>query len=354
MSSTLQGHALGRDEPSTAEAAEHGSPPPADVRLSVVVPTCGRPELLMRALQALVAQTLPREAYEIVVVDDGRCDWTRTLVQTLAQQQPATHLRYLRPPRARGGPAAARNLGWRAARGEIVAFTDDDTVPMSDWLARGDAAMAAAPQAAALAGRVVVPLGPGAPTDHERMTQGLERTRFVTANAFVRRPALQKVQGFDERFTRPWREDSDLQYRLEAEAGHVGRCEDAVVVHPVRPERWGLSLRQQRHAFFEALLYAKHPRRYAAEVGGPPWHYYAIVALALGGLVLWGFDVVGSAVVCALLAGTLVLRFALQRLRGTSRAPRHVLEMLATSAVIPFLSVWWRLRGALHFRVPFL
>lgn len=354
MSTTLHGHALGHDDAGTAHAAEATPPPAGDVRLSVVVPTCGRPELLMRGLQALAAQTLPRGAYEIVVVDDGRCDWTRTLVQALAQKEAGLNLRYLRPPVARGGPAAARNLGWRAARGELVAFTDDDTVPMADWLARGDAAMAAAPQAAALAGRVVVPLGPGAPTDHERMTQGLERTRFVTANAFVRKRALQLVQGFDERFTRPWREDSDLQYRLEDEAGAVGRCEEAVVVHPVRPERWGLSLRQQKHAFFEALLYAKHPRRYAADVGAPPWHYYAIVALATGAAVLFVLDIMGSAVICAALAAALVLRFAARRLRGTSHAPGHVLEMFVTSALIPFLSVWWRLRGAVHFRVPFL
>lgn len=336
------------------EATAAAAPPAGDVRISVVVPTCGRPELLMRGLQALAAQTLPRKAYEIVVVDDGRCDWTRTLVQALAQQEAGLNLRYLRPPLARGGPAAARNLGWHAARGELVAFTDDDTVPAADWLAHGEAAMQAAPQAAALAGRVVVPRGAGAPTDHERMTQGLERTAFVTANAFVRRCALQQVQGFDERFTRPWREDSDLQWRLQAEAGTVGRCEEAVVVHPVRPERWGLSLRQQKNAFFEALLYAKHPRRYAAEVGGPPWHYHATVVLTAAALVLWGLGIGGSAVVCAVLALALVLRFAARRLRGSSHTPAHVAEMLLTSALIPFLSVGWRLRGALHFRVPFL
>ncbi|MDM7914968.1 MAG: hypothetical protein QUU85_06835, partial [Candidatus Eisenbacteria bacterium] len=50
----------------------------------------------------------------------------------------------------------------------------------------------------------------------------------------------------------------------------------------------------------------------------------------------------------------LTAEFAVRRLRRTSRAPRHVVEMIVTSAVIPFLSVYWRLRGAIRFRVFFL
>lgn len=323
------------------------------MKASVVVPTCGRPELLLRCLQALRAQTQAAEDYEIVVVDDGRSEVTRRLVTSLADEREHPRLRYLRPTGARG-PAAARNAGWHAALGDVIAFTDDDTVPLEDWLAEGLQAMERE-RCAALAGRVVVPLGPEPPTDHARMTQGLERTEFVTANAFVRRPALQAVHGFDERFTRAWREDSDLQFRLQDRAGPVGRVESAIVVHPVRRERWGVSLRQQKNAFFEALLYAKHPRRYRERAGLPaPWDYYAIVLLSFATPALLAAGVAGSAAISALLALSLVLRFAWRRLRGTSHEAAHVIEMLATSALIPFLSVWWRLRGAWHFRVPFL
>lgn len=323
------------------------------MRLSVVVPTCGRPELLVRCLHGVCSQTLAADAYEVIVVDDGRSEATRRLVSTMAEDFEHPRLRYVRPGGPRG-PAAARNAGWRAAHGEVIAFTDDDTVPLEDWLAQGLAAMERG-RWAALAGRVVVPLDAGAPTDHARMTQGLERTEFVTANAFVQRDALLRVHGFDERFTRAWREDSDLQFRLQDEAGPVGRVETAVVLHPVRRERWGVSLRQQRNAFFEALLYAKHPRRYRRQAGlPPPWDFYAIVGLGLAVPGLLAAGVPGSAAICALLALALVLRFAWRRLRGTSHAPGHVAEMLATSALIPFLSVFWRLRGAWHFRVPFL
>ncbi|TMG77552.1 MAG: glycosyltransferase, partial [Betaproteobacteria bacterium] len=152
--------------------------------VAVVVPTCGRPDLLRRCVAALEAQSLAADAYEIIVVDD-----------TLARR----------------GPAATRNIGWRRAKAPIVAFTDDDTVPDADWLARGLAAFE--PGVDAVAGRIVMPL-PATPTDYERNEQGLERAEFVTANCFVRRAVLQRLGGFDESFRLPWREDSDLHFRL--------------------------------------------------------------------------------------------------------------------------------------------
>lgn len=324
-------------------------------RVSVVIPTCGRPELLGRCLFALAAQTLPRSEFEIIVVDDGHSALTQRLVATIAAESRGLALRCVRPERGRG-PAVARNAGWRVARGELIAFTDDDTVPQPGWLAAGETALRAGGWSA-LAGRVEVPRPPdadAAPTDHELMTRGLEQGSFVTANAFVWRRALQRLGGFDERFARAWREDSDLEYRLLDQIGPVGRVEEAVVLHPVRPERWGVSLRQQKNAFYEALLYRKHPGRYrSAPDGAPPWGHYGIVALTLAAVALGLAGIPGSAAVALLLALVLTGRFAWRRLRGTSRRAGHVLEMLATSPLIPFLSVYWRLRGAWRWRVLF-
>lgn len=342
--------------PSEHRGVQHEGNSGSPLRVSVVIPTYRRPELLQRCVAALQAQRFDDHAFEIIVVDDGRDDATRDAVADMARPEgPAVH--YLRAASGRG-PAVARNAGWRAARAPLVAFTDDDTVPDPGWLAAGVAALQAQPGWAGLAGRVVVPLarGPAArPTDHERMTQGLEAAEFVTANAFVRRSALERIGGFDERFARAWREDSDLQFRLIDQAGPVGRCEAAVVCHPVRAERWGVCLRQQRNTFFDALLYKKHPRLYRQRIRPvPPWDYYVIVALVLAAPLLAAIGRAVPAAAALLLAGLLVAGLALRRLRHTDRSPRHVAEMLATSALIPFLSVYWRLRGALRFRVLFL
>jgi glycosyltransferase involved in cell wall biosynthesis len=324
-------------------------------RISVVIATRGRPELLRRCLSALLGQDIEAQAYEVVVVDDGPSEETRLVVENLAPAAGVPRLRYL-VPKYGHGPAVARNAGWRAAYGDLIAFTDDDTIPEPNWLAEGAGALEAGQ--VAVAGRIRVPplAGPGElPTDHELMTRGLESVAFATANAFVRRAALQAIGGFDECFERAWREDSDLQFRLERDVGPVGRCPEAVVAHPVRPEPWGVCLRQQRNTYFEPLLYKKHPRLYRERIRrSPPWNYYYIVGLSLAALVLRIAGVTGSALIALLLAVLLILQLTVRRLRHTSRSPAHVLEMLVTSAIIPFLSVYWRIRGALKFRVWYL
>ncbi|WP_343606316.1 glycosyltransferase [Roseateles sp.] len=355
----------------------------ATLDLSVVMPTYRRPDLLARCLGALLAQTLPADRFEVIVVDDGQEDRCREQVERIAATPGAPAIRYLRAASGRG-PAVARNAGWRAATAPLVAFTDDDTLPDPQWLARGLAAMQAHPDWVAAAGQVRVPsASAGAdgigtatdgdgdgdgdigrdgaparrdarPTDHELMTRGLETSEFVTANAFARREVLARIEGFDERFLRAWREDSDLQFRLQAQ-GPVGRVADALVWHPVRPERWGVSLRQQRNVYFDALLYRKHPAIYRSRIRRvPPWDYYAIVAMTPAAIVLAAAG--QGAIAAGLLAASvaLILRLTARRLRATSLALPHVWEMLCTSAAIPFLSVYWRLRGAWHFRTPFL
>ena len=321
-------------------------------RVSVVIPTCGRPHLLERCLDALDRQQLDPAAYEVIVVDDARSDPTRELMEARAAARRAGRapLRYLRPEGR--GPAAARNCGWRAARGEIIAFTDDDTIPDADWLRQG--LMAMVPGRAAVRGRVQVP-EPPVVTDHARMTRGLEEAEFVTANCFVRRGALRQVGGFDERFKRAWREDSDLHFALLSRFGDVPHAPAAIVQHPVREAPWGVSIRQQANVMFDALLFKKHPHLYRAKVGrlrAPPL-YYGIVAATFGALGAAAAGEHGWAAVSAGVALALVGGLAWRRLQGASHDPSHVFEMLATSCVIPFLALYWRLVGAMRFRVPF-
>lgn len=321
--------------------------------VSVVVPTWRRPAMLERCLEALVRQTLAPQCYEIVVCDDGPDDATRVLVERIADAHRARGLQidYV-PVTATQGPAGARNAGWRHARAQTIAFTDDDTIPDPRWLEAGLAALAGG--ACAAAGAIVVPLS-DYPTDYEADASGLARAEFATANAFVRRAALIAVDGFDERFTSAWREDSDLQFSLLSAGGQIVRARDAVVLHPVRPARWGVSLSQQRKSAFEALLYRKHPVLYRQRIAKtPPIAYYATVSAALiavAGLLLGLPSIAG---VGALIWFALTFRFFALRMRGRSRAWTHIAEMAATSALIPFLSLYWRLRGAIRYHTWFI
>jgi GT2 family glycosyltransferase len=319
--------------------------------VSVVVPTFARADLLTRCVRALMRQGLPPDAYEILVADDGASARIQELVETLAvNAAPGLRVRYLAVS-GKHGPAAARNCGWRAASAEVIAFTDDDTIPDPNWLAKGLDAMA---HADAAVGWVSVPIC-RRPTDYELDAHGLEGAEFVTANCFVRKSVLEKIGGFDERFRRAWREDSDLYFTLLEHGQKVVWCPQARVLHPVRPAGWGVSLKQQRKIMFDALLFKKHRALYRSKIKPrPPWNYYAntvcLLALAAG---MW-FDLPLLASLGVAGWSGLSVAFCMRRLEQTSHAPRHVIEMLITSLAIPSVAVFWRLVGAVRFRVLFL
>jgi glycosyltransferase involved in cell wall biosynthesis len=315
-------------------------------RVTVVVPTYRRPALLLRCLDALAKQTLPQEEYEVIVVSDGLDAGLRAALRRAPRP-----VRYFELPRNRG-PAAARNFGWRAAAAPVVAFTDDDTMPLPTWLEEGLAELAAGRDA--VAGQVVVPV-PRRPTDYERDAAGLAHAEFVTANCFVTVAMLKAVGGFDERFRRAWREDSDLHFGLLARGAVVGRAPHARVLHPVRPAPWGVSMAQQRKILFDALLFKKHRGLYRKRIRRRArLDYYAVVAALLTAPAAFALDApaIGFGALAAWLLSTVEL--AVRRLRGTRREWRHVGEMLVTSAVIPVLAVFWRLVGAVRYRVVFL
>jgi cellulose synthase/poly-beta-1,6-N-acetylglucosamine synthase-like glycosyltransferase len=362
--------------------------------------------LLSRCLTALLAQNFDKADYEVIVVDDASSDDTKRLVECFAKQIGACgpRLRYspvgglaegchpehvnrsnvipvgavpcARPGEgsernegegshpslmyrpsgkvtaSRHGPAVARNIGWRAASGEIIAFTDDDCLPAPNWLKAGVKAFVDG--VVGVSGKLIVPLA-CTPTDYERNAAHLSTAEFVTANCFYLRSALASVGGFDERFTSAWREDSDLFFTLLQGNGKFLFVPEAVVIHPVRPARWGISLRQQRKSMFNALLYKKHPTLYRQRIQAtPPWHYYCIVVAGLSALIagLVGLWLLVAALVCLWLC--LTTRFCLQRLHHTSHAPRHIVEMIVTSILIPPLAIYWRNLGAVKYRVFFL
>jgi glycosyltransferase involved in cell wall biosynthesis len=326
--------------------------------VSVVVPTYKRPELLERCLAALVAQSLPPDTFEIVVADDGPDEDTRRLVREWALRTCGSpEIRYV-PVCSTQGPAGARNRGWEAADSPLIAFTDDDTVPQPEWLAEGCQVILASPRHLAATGRMVMPQQPpeGAPSNKGKARGVVRSAEFDTANCFVRRSALEAIGGFDERFTAAGREDSDLQFTLmKSLPGEIVKAPRAIVERPERRMRWTDSLRAHRRILFDALLFKKHPELYRARIRrAPPWSYYVIVA-AIFGMMLGLFA--GSDTVIALcFAAWLVLntRLTLRRLEGTPHTRGQVVDIVLGSMAVPPFAVFWRLMGALRFRVLFL
>lgn len=96
---------------------------------SIIIPTYGRPEQLARCLDAITRLEYPRSAFEVIVVDDGS---EMSPEDTVRHFELSIEVKLFIQEHA--GPAAARNKGAREAKGQFLAFTDDDCKPSPEWL----------------------------------------------------------------------------------------------------------------------------------------------------------------------------------------------------------------------------
>jgi glycosyltransferase involved in cell wall biosynthesis len=319
-------------------------------KISVVIPTYKRQNLLINCLRSLRKQTLDRNLYEIIVVSDGNDNETAKALKPWLRS--SLNISYLSTA-IKKGPAAARNLGWLSARSPLIAFTDDDCQPAPNWL-KSLLEQTQDRELIAITGTTIVPL-PENPTDFAMNTAGLEQAEFITANCACTKAALLATGGFDERFKLAWREDSELHFKLLAHQIPIVKCSDAIVVHPVRDAPWGISIKEQRKSVFEALLFSKYPGLYRKKIGiASVWHYYLINLLWLVLLISTIKGQYPMAKIAAGLLFVLFLAFTVKRLRKTNKSLQHILEMLSTSIVIPTLSIYWRLYGAIKYRVLFI
>jgi histidinol-phosphate phosphatase family protein len=315
------------------------------VSFDIVIPTIGRASL-STLLDALARARGPRPG-QIFVVDDRR-DPGRALLDFRAVNAPL--VRELTVLRGRAaGPAAARNIGWRASGASWVAFVDDDVLPDHDWLERlVDDLAKAEPDVGGCQGQLRVPLGRGRrPTDWERNVRGLEDANWATADMAYRRAALAAVGGFDERFPRAYREDADLALRVAGAGWRLVRGRRSVM-HPVRAADWWVSVRAQAGNADDVLMRAKHGRGWRARAGVPrgrrPAHLVLSgAALAAVIAALGGRRAVASGCAAAWLLGTGA--FAWQRIAPGPRTRDEIVRMAITSAVIPAAATYHWIRG---------
>jgi cellulose synthase/poly-beta-1,6-N-acetylglucosamine synthase-like glycosyltransferase len=315
--------------------------------ISVVIPSRGNLDSLEKCLAALVAQDFGGWRFEVIVVDAaGDARVRRMLGRWAMLTHGAPSMRYVLATQS-PGLAAARNVGWRSSQGDIVAFVGEDMVPRFDWLTQGARVMSRGVNA--VSGTIADPPGVALVEDDldavDAGTFGLS-----CANCFVQRQALQAIGGFDERFAE-WDEDSDLQFKLIEAHGELAAAPEAVVARQAPARGLGATLHRYRKNASDALLFKKHRRLYRGRARhATPWNYYFVVAaivmvmvgallrepdIAWGGLGIW-------------------LAFTAEVLSQRLRQSRTFGEALAAAIAIPPVAVFWRLAGALRFRVFFL
>ena len=199
--------------------------PPPDV--TVIVPTYGRPDRLAACLEALAGQE--GVSFEVVVVDDGSVPPVDGIV---ANSRLGERARCLLQDNA--GPAAARNAGAAAARGPLLAFTDDDCRPEPGWLAAMRRAHEAAPEAL-LGGRtlngVEGNLYSAASQDLIGFLETEDRAYFASNNLACPAAGFRALGGFGDGFPLAGGEDRDFGLRWSASGRALLPVADAVVVH---------------------------------------------------------------------------------------------------------------------------
>ena len=192
--------------------------------VSVVISCKNRQAMLWDCFLGLGEQSLPRDRFEVVLMDNVSRDDLAAVAER-ARRELGLAVVFTRMAEDHG-PAPARNRGVEIARAPVIAFTDSDCRPEPDWLARGILPFAD-PAIALVTGPVLPKLGqPLSVTSKLTFMVETEHPSFPNANAFYRRDVFLAFGGFDTRlsFDDPFGRstecaDTDLAWRI-LKAGH--------------------------------------------------------------------------------------------------------------------------------------
>ena len=218
--------------------------------VSVIIPTYNRLESLRKCLNALSCQTLLSENFEVIVIDDGSSDGT---INHLKGQKKTLKINFSYYSQPNLGPGAARNLGIKKAKGELIVFTDDDCVADPNWLEALVNSLPDDRQCAGIGGVIVRQqndLISKYIDDTQTMNHPIKNNTvqyLVTANALYRLSCLLEVNGFDTRITWPGGEDPDLSFRLLDQGYYFITSSLPIIRHEHRNTLKGLCLMFKNH-----------------------------------------------------------------------------------------------------------
>lgn len=204
------------------------------IEISVIIPVYNDYEGLITCLDALQKQTMPRDKFETIIVDNGSTPpITDKLISSRIIRIAVEHKK---------GSYAARNKGVTLATGDIIAFTDADCIPDKFWLERGYDRLINSKNCHIVGGNVVSIVehdkGPSIVETYQLITgfsqERLVRERHyaVTANVFISRKVWDAVGPFDDTL----KSSGDLEWGQRAhKTGYtLVYADDVIVVHPVR------------------------------------------------------------------------------------------------------------------------
>jgi len=202
---------------------------------SIVIPTYERPRQLAACLDSLAELDYPRDRFEVIVVDDGSKVPPNDPINSFCDR-----LQLILVTQANAGPASARNTGAMQAKGEFIAFTDDDCAPAPDWL-RCLAARFAVTRDHMVGGKALNGLPDNLYSSaNQLMTDAVyayynDNSRqahfFTTNNCAVPAERFRALGGFDTTFSLAASEDRDFCERWLRYGYRMTYAPEAIVQH---------------------------------------------------------------------------------------------------------------------------
>src|SRR3989338_202880 len=230
------------------------------LQASVIIPVYNGAETIAACIDSALKQDF-KSRYEVIVVDDGSTDRTGEIVKCFGRKVKLISQK-------NRGPAAARNAGARAAKGEFIVFMDDDCQADKHWLAEMLWPFES-PEGVGVQGRyknrqreIVARL---IHLEIAERYEKLRQQRFVdhigTYSAAYRRETFLKCKGFDEKFSIASGEDIDLSYRLAEKGFKLVFNWNAVVWHQHPTSAWHYFKVKFWRAYWRVRMYKKHKRK---------------------------------------------------------------------------------------------
>jgi GT2 family glycosyltransferase len=202
---------------------------------SVVIPTYKRKQLLYNCLRSLSLQTYPKESFEVIVVNDGILEESETIRPDLFGIKNLYVF-----SKEHEGPAAARNYGVKMAKGELIAFTDDDCSPKENWIER-IVSQYKLDNDPVIGGKTLNLLTNNLYSEASQIISDIvynhfnkdpDNALFLASNNFaIKRDLFNELGGFDCSFKTSSSEDRDFCNRLTSNGRKLKLIDDAVVYH---------------------------------------------------------------------------------------------------------------------------
>jgi len=224
--------------------------------VSIVIPAFNSSLTLGHAIEACLGQDYPEDRLEIIIVDDGSDDNTKDI----AGRYPVIYIY-----QEKKGPGAARNRGWKTAKGGVIFFTDADCVPKKDSLAimarslceRGVDAVAGSYGIKNAEDIMAMCIHAEIMFRHLRMPDYINS--FGTYNVLIKRPVLEELSGFNEDYLTSSAEDSDLSYRMVKRGYKIYFERKSIVLHFHEKDISRYLKKQFIRSFWAIRLWKHHP-----------------------------------------------------------------------------------------------